>query len=121
MCQYSVEREQVGHGLPASSLRVVVEYLHAHLGEPVCLDDLSSVVNLSKYHLLRRFAALTGRTPARFLVEFASEPGCSSSPHDRPGGVGRGSPVRLPRPSQFSAAFRRVFDTPPAAHRTHMN
>lgn len=115
--------EQVGHdrGLPASSLRVVVEYLHAHLAEQVSLDDLSSVVNLSKYYLLRRFAASTGRTPARFLMELRL---------NRAAHLLRTTDLAVSvvahqcgyrSPSQFSAAFRRVFDTPPTAYRRHMS
>lgn len=40
--------------------------LGARLGERVALDDLAAVAGLSKFHLLRRFRAVTGMTPGAY-------------------------------------------------------
>lgn len=39
------------------------EYLEAHLAEPVCLEDLSKVAGLSRFHLSRIFASTYGLSP----------------------------------------------------------
>jgi AraC-like DNA-binding protein len=38
-------------------------HIRKHLHEPMDLDGLVKVAGLSKYHLVRRYKALTGRTP----------------------------------------------------------
>ena len=39
------------------------EYLEAHLAEPVCLEDLSKVAGLSRFHLSRIFTSTYGLSP----------------------------------------------------------
>lgn len=39
------------------------EYLEAHLAEPVCLEDLSRIAGLSRFHLSRIFANTYGLSP----------------------------------------------------------
>ena len=50
-----------------AEVQAVCDYLKAHLDEPVSLDALASVANLSKYHLLRSFTRETGITPYSYL------------------------------------------------------
>jgi len=38
-------------------------YVREHLAEPITLDQLAVRAGLSKYHFLRRYKTLTGRTP----------------------------------------------------------
>lgn len=42
------------------------EYLEAHLAEPVCLEDLSRVAGLSRFHLSRVFADTYGLSPRAY-------------------------------------------------------
>ncbi|MDC0740637.1 helix-turn-helix transcriptional regulator [Polyangium mundeleinium] len=44
------------------------EYLHAHPGEQVPLDQLAAVAGLSKYHLVRAFRAAVGMPPHAYQL-----------------------------------------------------
>lgn len=64
-------------GLAAGVLRRVRDYVHAHLADPIRLQDLARVAGLSECHFCRAFKQSTGIAPRRFLmlqrVERASE------------------------------------------------
>lgn len=49
--------------------RVVREFIEENLGADFGLDDLASVVGLSRYHFSRRFKATFGIPPHRFVTE----------------------------------------------------
>ncbi|NLQ18524.1 AraC family transcriptional regulator [Marinomonas sp. M1K-6] len=48
----------------------VRDYLHAHVGEDVSLDELSQVAHMSKYHLLRCFRDYFGMTPHQYWQNY---------------------------------------------------
>ncbi|KGK41997.1 AraC family transcriptional regulator [Nitrincola sp. A-D6] len=48
----------------------VRDYLHAHVGEEVSLDELSQVAHISKYHLLRCFRDYFGMTPHQYWQNY---------------------------------------------------
>lgn len=48
----------------------VRDYLHAHVGEEVSLDELSQVAHMSKYHLLRCFRDYFGMTPHQYWQNY---------------------------------------------------
>ncbi|HWM06057.1 MAG TPA: helix-turn-helix transcriptional regulator [Actinophytocola sp.] len=104
-------------GLPPATLRRVVGHLHDRLAEEITLDDLAAVANLSKFHLLRRFRASTGRTPARFLTDLRTQRAALLlRTTDRPvATIAHQCGYR--NPSQFAAAFRRRYGASPAAYR----
>ena len=43
------------------------QFMQQHLAEPLTLDDLASKSKLSKFHFVRRYRVLTGRTPMEDL------------------------------------------------------
>ncbi|MEW6137819.1 MAG: AraC family transcriptional regulator [Thermodesulfobacteriota bacterium] len=45
------------------------EYLHAHYGDKISLEKLSTVAGLSRYHLLRLFAREVGLPPHAYLIQ----------------------------------------------------
>ncbi|GJG85919.1 AraC family transcriptional regulator [Gemmatimonadetes bacterium T265] len=47
----------------------VVEYMSAHVAEPLTLDRLAAEAGVSKFHFARLFRARTGAPPHAFLVE----------------------------------------------------
>ncbi|MFI5844757.1 helix-turn-helix domain-containing protein [Catenuloplanes sp. NPDC051500] len=53
--------------LGARQVEQVTDYMRAHLADDVTVDDLAAVVNVSKFHFIRTFAASTGLTPSRYL------------------------------------------------------
>lgn len=50
------------------SIARLIRYLGAHFPEPITMDDLAGIANISKYHLSREFRRLTGYAPIEYLV-----------------------------------------------------
>lgn len=50
-------------------LRRARDLADRHYAEPLDLDVLAAAAGVSKYHFLRCFAAVYGKTPARYLTE----------------------------------------------------
>jgi len=53
-----------------SLLERIREYLHSHVSDEVSLDELSRVVHMSKYHLLRCFKDYFGMTPHQYWQNY---------------------------------------------------
>lgn len=92
-------------------------HIRQHLAEPIALDHLAAKAGLSKFHLIRRYKMLTGRTPmadarhirlqtARDLLLTTALPLKEIAPR-----VGLGDVYRLCR------LFRQHFHTTPGALR----
>ena len=56
------------HRLTASQLRVVTEYVEAHIGTDLAVSDLSALLTLSPQHFTRLFKATTLQTPHQFVL-----------------------------------------------------
>lgn len=50
-----------------ADIQAVCDYLNLHYSERITLNELSELVNLNKYSLLRNFTKLLGITPYRYL------------------------------------------------------
>jgi AraC family transcriptional activator FtrA len=87
------------------------------LAEPIAVGDLARAAYMSPRNFSRRFAAATGTSPARWLLEqrlLASLPLLEGS--DLPvEEVGRS--VGFPTPAAFRRHFARARGIPPSAHR----
>src|SRR5690242_10520586 len=55
-------------GISPHSLRLVRDYVDAHLEEKVCVGSLAEIAGLSKYHFTRAFKASVGETPASYVL-----------------------------------------------------
>jgi AraC family transcriptional regulator len=56
--------------LRASGLKLdaMLDFIESSLGEPLTLDDLADKVDVSRAHFVRRFRAVTGMSPHRYLI-----------------------------------------------------
>ncbi|MGK8520731.1 helix-turn-helix domain-containing protein [Nocardia asteroides] len=65
--------ERRDRGLPPLALlphlRRARDLADRHYADPLNLDELAAAAGVSKYHFLRAFAAVYGRTPAAYLAE----------------------------------------------------
>jgi AraC family transcriptional regulator len=60
--------EAPARGLSARQRHLVDDYVKAHLGESISLDDLASALALSRYHFARGFRETMGVTPHEFVL-----------------------------------------------------
>lgn len=56
-------------GLPPNKLRLILDYMHSHLEDEICLSDLANQVNLSRYYFSRLFKQATGLSPYQYLIQ----------------------------------------------------
>ncbi len=50
------------------SVNAVIDYVNAHIGEPLDVGRLAAQTSLSVYHFCRVFAAVRGESPARYVL-----------------------------------------------------
>ena len=55
-------------GLPPFKLRQVTEYMHAHLGDDIGLQELAGLVGISPSYFSRAFKDATGLSPHQWLI-----------------------------------------------------
>jgi AraC-like DNA-binding protein len=68
-----VQIRRSGH--EQSKIRKVLDYMNAHLGRDITLNDLATVAQFSPYHLLRTFRRSVGLTPHAYLIQIRIEEG----------------------------------------------
>lgn len=56
-------------GLPSHHVRRVVEYINAHLAQPLTLAELAGLLQMSEAHFIRAFRQTMGCTPHHYLIE----------------------------------------------------
>ena len=59
---------QLAHQLSDRQFQRVVDFLQAHLPEPVTLQQMAALLNMSVYHFSRLFRNRTRRSPYQFLL-----------------------------------------------------
>ena len=68
-----VVRDLSNSRLTPAQLRMVDEYIHAHLDQKISLADLANCVHVSVPHFERMFRATTHRPPYRYVLELRLE------------------------------------------------
>ncbi len=97
----------------------VVQYLESRWSEPIRLDDLAELFNLSRWHFCRVFRQTTGRTPADFVLDQKIQRAktllawTGDSLSDIAGSLG------FSDPSHFARTFRKRIGYSPSAYRRH--
>ena len=59
--------------LPRWRLAKVVDFVDAHLDQPISIDDLSLAAGISRSHFIRSFHEQVGETPHRWLMKHRLE------------------------------------------------
>jgi len=96
-----------------NSVAAALNYIDAHLSEPLTVETLAGQVNLSSSAFSRRFRELTGRSPRQFVKETRLER-ARELLFERRLGVGEVSvAVGYTSQSHFTTEFRARFGTAP--------
>lgn len=58
----------VNRKLTCTQLLAICDYIHSRLGENISIEQLCSIVNLSRFHLTRLFKGTLGISPHRYIL-----------------------------------------------------
>jgi len=98
-------------------VRLVIDYMDAHLTEKTTISELAALVDLTRFHFIRSFKQTTGMPPHQFMIrrriDLAKEllAGRDATIADVAAKVGFNSAIQLTR------AFRRIVGTTPSTFR----
>ncbi|WP_088243462.1 AraC family transcriptional regulator [Calothrix rhizosoleniae] len=56
-------------GLSQHQLQLAIDYIQAYLAEDICLDEIASYLNLSRYYFCRLFKQSTGSSPYQYVIK----------------------------------------------------
>lgn len=103
--------------LPKWRLRRTIEYIDAHLAEPVSLAELASEVGLTRMHFAAQFRAATGLRPHEYLLRRRIERAQVMIAGDESPLVDVALSVGFQTQSHFTNVFKKFVGKPPHAWR----
>ncbi|WP_426492689.1 helix-turn-helix domain-containing protein [Hymenobacter sp. 102] len=115
----SFERRLAGKavaGLPAAVLARLDDYLEAHAEQPVRLEVLAELANLSVFHFARRFKHTTGRSPYQYVLEWKIRRARELLRAGALPVAAIGDALGFASPAHFAAAFKRAVGQSPQAY-----
>jgi AraC family transcriptional regulator len=68
-CSRRPTRREDRDGLPPYKLKLVLSYIHEHLGENIKLSELAAVLDMSQYYFCRLFKQSMGITPYQYVLQ----------------------------------------------------
>src|SRR4029077_16862782 len=101
------------HGLSRTKMRVVLDYMNAHLDRNIELAELAGLVDLSQFHFLRLFRLASGATPHHYLVRRRVEVATSILLHEDVTLAEVAYRLGFSDQTPFTRHFRRITGTPP--------
>ena len=112
----SAERRRVAE-LPYWRLKRAIEYIEAHLAEPVTLVDMASAAGVTRMHFAAQFRAATGLRPHEYLLRRRIERAQEELVRTGMSLVDVALSVGFPTQSHFGSVFKRFVGRPPSAWR----
>lgn len=104
-------------GLPGYKLRRAVDFIQAHIDQPILLQQVAAAVALSPFHFHREFKSATGMTPHQYIVQARIERAKTLlSDSDLPLAE-VAAQVGFADQSHFSSTFRRTTSMTPRNYR----
>jgi AraC family transcriptional regulator len=100
--------------LTSPQLRVIDEYIHAHMDQKISLADLAACLHLSVPHFERMFRATTQRPPYRYLLELRLERAKQLLANSRLSLAEVARQCGFSTQSHFTAHFKRYVGVSPA-------
>lgn len=101
-------------------LEQVQAYMLEHIDQPVTLDNLAAVANMSKYHFSSRYKQLTGYSPIKHFLNMKMEHACRLLDATNLGVGEIARRVGYEDPLYFSRLFRNTVGSSPRGYRSSM-
>ncbi|MBA2466795.1 MAG: helix-turn-helix transcriptional regulator [Sphingomonas sp.] len=111
----SVQRAR--HCISPSQLRRVTDFIDAHYGDDISLDDLARLAGSSRFHFSRGFKAATGLPPYHYLIRRRLDAGKTLLDLRRQSISQIATQCGYGSTRQFSAMFVRIFGVTPRRYR----
>jgi AraC family transcriptional regulator len=111
------ERRITGTGsrLPAPVLARIDAYLETSCEQPVTLEILAGLANLSVFHFARRFKLTTGQSPYQYVLSWKMRRARQLLQAGNMPTAGISDALGFASPTHFSAAFKRAVGQSPRA------
>jgi AraC family transcriptional regulator len=100
-------------------LRRALAYIHDNLGEDLSLDAIASEAAMSRFHFVRAFTRLRGKTPLQYVIHQRMELAKVLLRTTRLPVASVAANVGYDDASRFGQHFRRHTGTTPGAYRQH--
>lgn len=105
-------------GAYAARFGRVLDYIEAHLAEPLSVEQLSQVAHFSRFHFHRQFAEYVGTGVARYILLLRLRRATHRLAFDRRARViDIALEAGFENPESFTRAFRNLFGQSPSAFR----
>lgn len=106
-------RQAVASGSHSHQIVRVIDWLKTNLDQPISIDRLASLSNMSKSSLHHHFKALTAMTPLQYQKQMRLHEARRLMLANNSDAASAAHHVGYESPSQFNREYRRMFGTPP--------
>jgi len=104
-------------GLPGYKLRRAVDFIQAHIDQPIHLEQLAASVALSPFHFHRQFKKAMGMTPHQYIVQLRMDRAKKLLSNSDMPLAAVAAQVGFADQSHFSSTFRRTTSMTPRIYR----
>jgi AraC family transcriptional regulator len=104
-------------GLSPFALNRVVDYIHTHLSEDLCLEDLATVAGLSQYRFAHNFKNATGMAPHQYVIRQRVEKAKELLRETDQAATVIAYEIGCNSQSRFASLFRQVTGITPSQYR----
>ncbi len=106
-------RQVAANGSHSHQIVRAIDWLKGHLDQPVSIEHLSSLANMSRSSLHHHFKALTAMTPLQYQKQLRLHEARRLMLVDDADAASAAHRVGYESPSQFNREYRRMFGNPP--------
>jgi AraC-like DNA-binding protein len=106
-------RQAVASGSHSQQIVRAIDWLKTNLDQPISIDRLASLSNMSKSSLHHHFKTLTAMTPLQYQKQMRLHEARRLMLATNTDAASAAHPVGYESPSQFNREYRRMFGTPP--------
>lgn len=112
-------QDSFGRAIYVERINLVMDFIEAHIGDKLGLDELADVANFSRFHFHRVFAAMVGETPHVFVARRRVERAAALLCQRREQSITDiGLDCGFATPSAFARSFKAAYSMTPSEWRS---